>query len=262
MKTFNVLFLWGLLVISTAFVSQADTLTAQYGVDINDANQYKDGNTLYQLFNKYFQDQLGSNVFSNSNDLFNTYGVDPNTDWTTNGSSVVGAFKVAALEHEMSVVSRTTGENLGSIIDVAGTTNIHDVNGISDLSGSSFALPDGDHIDFRLNASLENPSVDNQWSSNSAENEDGKIHMIAFDITGLYNSKYGTVFDSVYMLGWEDLADGGRYPADWDYQDFVAIITNLTPVSSATPEPATMVMFLIGTGLTSAVAWRKRKTHV
>lgn len=255
--------LCGMMLLIAGSAVQADVIsrTDAYGVNISDANQYDDGNTLFQLFNKYFADQLGDDgLYSSSNDLFNNLGVDPRTDWTTEGSQLVGAFKVAAFGHEMSVVSKG-GEKLGSIIDVAGTSNIHSENGISDLSGGgAITLPDGVHINFQLDATAWGQDA-YSWSSDpDANGGDGEIHMIALEITELYNEKYGTDFDSVYMLGWEDLdrdGTGGYGKADWDYQDFVAIITNIKPTSTATPEPATWIMFLTG-GVATAAFWRKR----
>jgi len=95
------------------------------------------------------------------------------------------------------------------------------------------------------------------WSSNPEEDSDGIIHMVAIDITDLYNAKYGTNNDSVFLFGWEDLhamgADGGL-PADWDYQDFVIIMTNVLPKDHTTPEPTTLL--ICGMGLCGLLAAR------
>lgn len=244
-----------LLAILSAAPAKADLLTDLYGVNISDANAYSDGNTLFQLFNSFFglDETTG---YSSSNDLFNDLGVDPNTTWTTSGSELVGAFKVAAMGHEMSVTNQD-GTKLGSIIDLSGTENIHSANGITDLSGNSVPLQDGENISFQLGASYE--GLDSYyWSSDPTANAglqpngtygDDMIHMIALDITDIYNSYFDTDYDSVYMLCWEDLhltGNGLGSAADWDYQDFVAIVTNLTPNSTATPEPPTVLIGLIG----------------
>lgn len=247
--------------------ARADLLTDLYGVNISDANAYNDGNTLYQLFNKFF-DLDETTGYSSSNDLFNDLGVDPYTTWTTSGSELIGAFKVASMGHEMSITNEN-GETLGSIIDIAGTENIHSANGITDLSSSSVSLPDGENISFQLAASAWGSDT-YYWSSDPDTNNglqpsnvygDGMIHMIALDITEIYNAYYETNYDSVYMLCWEDLhatGDGLGNAADWDYQDFVAIVTNLTPTSTATPEPATMFVLLLG-AVTGTVAYRRRQ---
>lgn len=273
MKKINVFALSALLVVTLATFARAELLTEQYGVNISDANPYKDGNNLYQLFNRYFSDQLGTEgLYTSSNALFNDRGVDPTTDWTTSHSQMVGAFKVASLGHEFKMLGED-GNTVGSIMSVGGTTNIYSSTGITDLSGSSVVnIADGLHLSFQLDAYNGSKMV-YSWSSNVEENlvrpltkGDGMIHMIALDITDLYNAKYNTSNNSVYMFGWEDLhltAAGGGSKSDWDYQDFVAIMTNLTPESVATtPEPATMLMFLVGGGFTSVVAWRKRQRNV
>lgn len=257
-----------LMTLLSAVHARADLLTDMYGVNISDANAYSDGNTLFQLFNKYFglDETTG---YSSSNDLFNDRGVNPNTTWTTSGSELVGAFKVAAMGHEMSVTNQN-GTNLGSIIDVSGTENIHSANGISNLSGSSVQLPDGENVSFQLGASAW--GVDSYlWSSDPSANGglqpngsigDDMIHMIALDITDIYNAYFETDFESVYMLCWEDLhltGDGLGSAADWDYQDFVAIVTNLKPDSSVTPEPSTMLIGLVG-GAGLMLVYRTRRT--
>ena len=240
---------------STTFV-RGDLVT-QYGVDISDANPYGDNINLYQLFNRYFADQLGENgLYGSSNELFNDRGVDPHTNWTTSGSQLVGAFKVAALGHEMAMIDVATGSVIDSLYHVGGTTNLGLEGGITDLSGQSVTnIPDGLHVSFRLDAYWGNDLI-YSWSSNPEENGDGMIHMVALDITDLYNEKWGTFNTSVYMFGWEDLhltAAGGGLPADWDYQDFAVIMTNVTPDGTpVVPEPGTMLVFgagLVGLGL-------------
>jgi PEP-CTERM putative exosortase interaction domain len=229
---------------------------ANADITISDANKNKDGNTLFQLFNSYFD-----TTFTSSNELYNAHGVDSNTEWITNGTQLVGAFKVAALGHELTMVDQFNN-TLATIANVNGTTNIHSANGITDLSGSMVAdIADGQQVNFNLTTS---GGANYTWSSDANQNKDGMVHMIALDVTDLYNAKYGTDNATVYMFGWEDLPKGHSY-VDWDYQDFVVIMTNLnvptmdSSSTNATPEPATMLMIGLGFAGAGFVARRNGK---
>lgn len=71
--------------------------------------------------------------------------------------------------------------------------------------------------------------------SQTARNADGVDHMYAYQGTGtpfLSGPLSGEVFTaSDYILAWEDLAGGG----DRDYQDFVAVVQDISPVPLPTP---------------------------
>jgi hypothetical protein len=85
--------------------------------------------------------------------------------------------------------------------------------------------------------------------SNTALNEDGVDHMYAYGGTGAGNVG-GDVFDvNSFILAWEDLRNGG----DGDYQDFVAIVHDITPV----PLPA--ALWLLGSGLAGLTGVRRRR---
>ena len=78
--------------------------------------------------------------------------------------------------------------------------------------------------------------------SQTARNADGVDHLYAYQGTGtafLSGPLSGEVFTARdYLLAWEDLAGGG----DRDYQDFVAVVQDITPV----PLPTTMIMLMSG----------------
>lgn len=71
--------------------------------------------------------------------------------------------------------------------------------------------------------------------SDSSRNADGVDHLYAYRGIGtpfLTGPLSGEVFAGAdYLLAWEDLAGGG----DRDYQDFVALVQDITPVPLPTP---------------------------
>jgi hypothetical protein len=71
--------------------------------------------------------------------------------------------------------------------------------------------------------------------SQTARNADGLDHMYAYQGTStpfLSGPLSGEIFTAQdYILAWEDLAGGG----DRDYQDFVAVVQDISPVPLPTP---------------------------
>ena len=249
-NTFALTFAAILLITVVATTAKADlSLTEKYGVDIVDKSS--DGNdlNLYNLFNNYFADQLTTG-YTSSNDLFNARGVDPNATWTTNKATLTAAFKVAAYDHALSVV---LGETTKCITDGFLTNNISNPTyGLVDLT-STYDISDMTDATWDLQVRTESGGT-YFVHSDSSLNPEGLIHMVAFDVTDIYNVKtfgmdISKYVDNAYMFGWEDITGMG---ADRDFQDFVGIITNIkhssgdTSGSSTTPEPATLAMIALG----------------
>ncbi|GHT44219.1 hypothetical protein FACS189454_01030 [Planctomycetales bacterium] len=83
------------------------------------------------------------------------------------------------------------------------------------------------------------------------------ISMVAYDVTDLVKAMGGyDDIENAFMFAWEDLP---KHRSDFDYNDMVYIMTNVTPnILTATPEPATML--IIGLGLAGlGLARRRRK---
>ncbi|GHT40991.1 hypothetical protein FACS189443_2140 [Planctomycetales bacterium] len=110
---------------------------------------------------------------------------------------------------------------------------------------------------------------DGTWGDYSAtiygdELNSGVINMVAYDVTDLVKamgSEYANI-ENAFMFTWEDWDWGtqvGRAEIDFDYNDQVYVMTNVTPnMLTATPEPATML--IIGLGIAGlGLARRRRK---
>lgn len=89
--------------------------------------------------------------------------------------------------------------------------------------------------------------------SQSSRNADGVDHLYAYQGTGtpfFSGPLSGEVFAlQDYLLAWEDLAGGG----DRDYQDFVALVQDVTPV----PLPTPVLMLMSGLIGLAGVSRRK-----
>ena len=251
-NSFAIIFAAILLITATSTTTKADlSLTQLYGVDIKDTSSDGDTLNLYRLFNSYFADELTTG-YTSSNELFNDRGIDPNTTWTTNNATLTAAFKVAAYDHALNVV---TGGNAKDITGFFTENYNNPTYGLVDLT-NSYDISNMTDATWDLQVRTESKNT-YFVHSDSSLNSDGLIHMVAFDVTDLYNVKtfgmdISKYVDTAFMFGWEDITGMG---ADRDFQDFVGIITNIkhssgdTSGNAATPEPATLAMLALGLGV-------------
>jgi hypothetical protein len=253
----------------TAASVRAELLTTQHGIHIND-------DTVNESFFVFFNDIFGTK-FTASDDAYNAYGVSPYTTWTVSSDSQlsVGGRSFTGFDNTLYFTA------LGGESTKINTVSSYGGNGFMDFSiNSALNLPAGSGFDFQLGVNhtdMHGNQITYTLGSNPESNAGGDIHMLALNITELYNAKYGSSFETVYMFLWEDYKDGtnvwwwnDRNPAnmtsgsDWDYTDYVFIMTNVNPDSQVvvTPEPATLAIFGLGlAGLGIVRAHRRRENR-
>jgi hypothetical protein len=279
MKTrfFQMVLLAMMLVLAAPISFSGSIGTGEYGECIGDVciNDFSNETPLYVLFNKYFEDQLDV-LFTSSNDLYNSeFGVDdPNALWAAENAQLVGAYRIAKLNHELYLIGYVDGQ-IGSVLSLEYTGDKDEI--IEIVDPSKYVIEDSKSFYWNLVALDGNTPVEGlDWLSYDG-NRDEMIHMLAFNVTGLYNLKTcgdetgqaeGCVKDA-YMFAWEDLTLGktGKWIAsDWDYQDFVGIFTNIghggfyclpDQCPPEVPEPGTIV--LLGTGIVGLGLIARRK---
>jgi hypothetical protein len=224
-------------------------------------------NSLYRIFNEYFQNELTSNYTSGSELVAERMIKRTISSWQVNpGSNIAASFASASWQHGLQIysttgallfdtgqyTSTTTGEAIidGIPIDLNGGNYVFSVNGI----GLSKAFS-GEHEWYYSTEDY----LGNDWMGQYYE--DGIEHLIAFDVTDLMQQRDGYKdIESAFLFTMEDLHIS---VTDFDYQDFAFILTNVKAnvVPAATPEPATILIFGIAGGIALPFLRRKNKKN-
>jgi hypothetical protein len=242
-----------------------ESLIDRYGIHINDSHPWANGHYLYKSFNEAFG-LIGDAAYNSSDVLFNERGVDPYAEWFTafdpqvikaNGNSAKLTHQLNVLTPDGGIYSLSDGMlDLPSLSNVVFQMFTQIINHPTEYEYAWYSDPDKNSL-----------SIDDDYhgisNGMSLKNTgDGKIHMLAFDVSEFYDQD---IYDSVYFFAFEDLSaianqSRGLAESDYDYNDYYFILTNVRPEAPAvTPEPATLLMFLVGVGAVSARYLRRRK---
>ncbi|GHT47019.1 hypothetical protein FACS189454_09020 [Planctomycetales bacterium] len=246
----------------------------------------------YELFNfAYSATGQSAATYTNAADFYADRGIKSLvSDWTVGeGSQIVGMYRTTGFAHSLDLTNSTgtvwntsVGQGLASDQRSLGTwidslDSSRNIN-VGDLGTVNMTLT----ASWKVNAANDDPvwadglsdaakeyrrRLDGTYGGYYAtiygdELNSGVINMVAYDVTDLLKAMGYAEIENAFMFGWEDLSwatEIGKANTDFDYNDLVYIMTNVTPnIISATPEPATML--IIGLGLAGlGLARRRRK---
>ncbi|GHT47418.1 hypothetical protein FACS189454_09800 [Planctomycetales bacterium] len=252
----------------------------------------------YELFNiaaDQYTDGQSTATYNNAADFYAERGVKSLvSNWTVSeDSQIVGMYRYAELAHSVDLTNSTgtvwniitagQGHPFGTretwIDSLDGSRNIDvgalgavnmtltgswKVNAANDDPVWADGLSDADKQKLRNKKDGKDGDYSSTVYGDQPELNDGLISMIAYDVTDLIKAMGYSDIENAFMFTWEDrnwATQGGKDWTDFDYNDSVYIMTNVTPnFISATPEPATMLIIGLGlAGLGLARRCRKNK---
>ncbi|GHT44361.1 hypothetical protein FACS189454_01490 [Planctomycetales bacterium] len=264
------------VLVSAAFTTAAfgDVLTsAEYWQYRNSNSSYDTlqvisgpGLPVYELFNSAataYSSTTGQSVatYNNAADFYAERGFKSLvSDWTVSeDSQIVGMFRGTGFAHSLNLINSTgtvwnttagQGQSYGNqgtwIASLDSSRNI-DVGAIGAVNMTLTVWVEGNDGSFHT-VYGDRPELNGGFN--------GFISMVAYDVTDLIKAMGYAEIENAFMFTWEDSKYG---TGDFDYNDMVYIMTNVTPnMLNATPEPATML--IIGLGLAGlGLARRRRK---
>ncbi|GHT44182.1 hypothetical protein FACS189454_00900 [Planctomycetales bacterium] len=248
----------------------------------------------YELFNLAAEQYTGQSAatYNNAADFYADRGFKSLvSDWTVSeGSQIVGMFRSTGLGHSVNLTNSTgtvwnttagqaqLADNQGTWINSLDSSRNIDVGAVGAVNMTLTAswktnaanddpvwadgLSYADREKFRTRYDDRYGDFSTTIYGDQPELNSGFIGMVAYDVTDLIKAMGYAEIENAFMFTWEDLnweTELGKKLADFDYNDMVYIMTNVSPnIISVTPEPATML--IIGLGLAGlGLARRRRK---
>ena len=214
-----------------------------------------------------FNSLLGSGVLDAVNDCVNDGG---DAAWTTVGttastsilielagnasSNMFGVYDLGDPSRRLSIfegndaVSSFASLRLAHLANGSWRVSVRELNNADDPSGWTSMTIATSAFGFYLGTATQGT-----FFSGTPLNADGQDHLFAYAGTGTQFSGgplSGEVFAlQDYILAWEDLLGGG----DRDYQDFIAVVQDVTPV------PLPTAVWLFASGLIGLVGVARRR---
>ncbi|GHT43427.1 hypothetical protein FACS189443_7060 [Planctomycetales bacterium] len=251
----------------------------------------------YELFNLAAEQYTGQSAatYNNAADFYADRGFKSLvSDWTVSeDSQIVGMYRAAILGLSVNLTNSTgtvwnttvgqgshwsSRETWIASLDSSRNINVGDLGAVNMTLTASWkanaANDDPVWLDGLSDAEKEDRRTwgDSSYSGDFSatiygdqpELNGGLISMMAYDVTDLLKAMGYADIDNAFMFTWEVLnweTEVGRRIINFDYNDMVYIMTNVTPnFISATPEPATMLIIGLGlAGLGLARRCRKNK---
>lgn len=236
---------------------------AAFSNGIPTPNSATDGPHIFQAFNA-----LTGSSFTNNSDVDSFQYLGQDSIWKTKGNDSVSLIGLSA-GNSNTLFAYTTNP-------AGSTSNVFHQSftgeGLLDpapTGSTGFAV--GTEFGWTLQ-SIAPDGGTAYWDSDPNKNSSLLDHMLTYRLTDLIGKSYelkdkdGNIttrtFIDPYLLAWEDLPlSAANKLGDEDYNDLLYVVDNVAPVGApvvATPEPVSMILFMLGGGILLMSFWRRK----